>query len=106
MTRENDTRATDEVFAPGERGRFGERESSRKTDSYKSDLVDVSLLMHAETAKAIRVSDNGNDSRACWLPKSLIEFEKSGVPVRLYGHPLQPVTVTLPEWKAKQAGLI
>ena len=65
----------------------------------KSDLVDLTLTLklHAETDRAIRVSDDGEDRNAVWLPKSQIEVGelKSGY-----------VEVTLPEWLAIDKGLV
>lgn len=62
----------------------------------KSDLIDVSLHWHGETAKAIKVSEDGRKDGAMWLPKSQIEFERNG----------EEVTVTMPEWLAEDKGLI
>ena len=57
----------------------------------KSDIIDIAMHLHAETAIAIKVSDNGDAKSAVWLPKSQVEFEKAGG-----GN----VCVTLPEWLA------
>lgn len=63
----------------------------------KSDLVDLTMKLHAETDRAIRVSDDGEDRNAVWLPKSQVEFVavKPGY-----------VEVTLPEWLAIDKGLM
>ncbi len=64
----------------------------------KSDLIDVSMQLHHETPKAILVSDDGDKSKAVWLPLSQIEFEhkgSSGI-----------VVVTMPEWLATEKGLV
>ena len=55
------------------------------------------MKMHAETDRAIRVSDDGEDRNAVWLPKSQIEIGelKAGY-----------VEVTLPEWLAIDKGLV
>ena len=60
-------------------------------------LVDLDLHLHAETDKAILVSENGDDKAAVWLPKSQVEYEddKRG-----------GAQVTLPEWLAKENSLI
>lgn len=64
--------------------------------SQDSKLVDLSLHYHLATDKAIMVSENGDEDKAVWLPKSQIEYEiKKG-----------SVEVTLPEWLAKAKGLI
>ena len=64
----------------------------------KSDLTDVAVCRHAETDKAIFVSETGKKKDAVWLPKSQIEIENDG-------H-ANFITVTLPEWLAKDKGLI
>lgn len=64
--------------------------------AYRSDLVDIGCMIVGETDKAIRVDDGAT---RCWLPKSQIEFERSDLPNKLD-------TVTLPEWLAKDKGLI
>lgn len=64
----------------------------------KSDLIDLTMQLHAETAFAVLVSDDGENDNAVWLPKSQIEIdmaEDRGI-----------ATVTLPEWLAKDKGLI
>lgn len=62
----------------------------------KSDLVDLTMQLHAETDKAILVSDDGDKAKAVWLPKSQIEFEQKG-PI---------VEVTMPSWLATDKGLV
>lgn len=64
----------------------------------KSDLLDLTMQLHAETPKALLVSDDGIQKNAVWLPLSQIEYEKkpnSGI-----------VIVTLPEWLAIDKGLV
>lgn len=63
--------------------------------SRKSNLVDVELNIHAETAKAIAVSDDG--STYIWLPKSQIEYVEKGQSI---------IEVTMPEWLALEKGFI
>lgn len=63
----------------------------------KSDLVDLTMQLHAETAKAIRVSDDGDDKKAVWLPLSQVEIERKAKGI---------VIVTLPEWLAIDKGLV
>ncbi len=62
-----------------------------------SDLVDVTMQVHARTSKAIRVSDDGDDKRAVWLPLSQCEVEEKARGI---------VVVTLPEWLAIDKGLV
>jgi hypothetical protein len=64
----------------------------------KSDLVDVAGCLHAKTDKAILFSDTAHKEDAVWLPLSQCEVENDG-------HK-NFVTVTMPEWLAKDKGLI
>lgn len=64
----------------------------------KSNLVDIAAVRHAETDKAILVSETGEKDDAVWLPKSQVEIENDG-------HK-NFITVTMPEWLAKDKGLI
>ena len=64
----------------------------------RSDLVDVTGRIHAETAQAILFSDTGERKDAVWLPKAQIEIETPK------GHVNS--TVTMPEWLALDKGLI
>lgn len=41
----------------------------------KSDLADIEVQLHAETEKAWRISTNGDDKDAKWMPKSQAELE-------------------------------
>lgn len=62
------------------------------------ELVDLTLQIHAKTANAIRVSDDGDNANAVWLPLSQVEVEETkteGI-----------VIVTMPEWLAQEKGLI
>lgn len=58
----------------------------------KSDLIDCAVQLHHETPKAWLVSDDGDRTKAVWIPKSQAEFE-NGI-------------LTMPEWLAKEKGLI
>lgn len=71
----------------------------------RSDLVDLTVQVHARTAKAIRVSDDGDPAKAVWLPLSQIEEGPArDYPKKMGGSGI--VEVTLPEWLAKDKGLI
>ena len=63
----------------------------------KSDLIDLEMLLHHETEKAILISDDGDEKHAVWIPKSACEFERKDASL---------VTVTMPEWQALDKGLI
>lgn len=61
--------------------------------------AEIKMHLHHETPKAILASDDGNESRALWFPKSMIEWER-----KREGRP--EIDVTMPEWLAKKNGLI
>lgn len=61
------------------------------------ELVDLTLKLHHETARAILVSDGGDRDKAVWLARSQIEIEPKGQGI---------VEVTCPVWLAKERGLI
>jgi len=64
----------------------------------RSDLVDIEMLIHRTTERAILASDDGVSANAVWLPLSLIETSR---PDRG-----EAVTVTLPAWLATEKGLV
>jgi hypothetical protein len=68
----------------------------------RSDLVDLTLTIHASTDAAILVSDDGVEKTATWLPKSQVEIERFG--------PERPgeyeAIVTIPVWLATERRLI
>lgn len=107
------SRDTFDRFAPSDRGRFGDNEyrSDSPTSQARSDLIDVTLALHHETPKAWLVSQDGNEKRALWLPKSLCDVVKSGRQqggVRRNGQTcnLDIVFVTMRQSFAKEKGLI
>lgn len=59
--------------------------------------IELTLQLHHETDLAIRVSDDGEDKNAVWLPLSKIEITRK---------PRNIVVVTVPEWLAMEKGLI
>ncbi|RWE63022.1 MAG: hypothetical protein EOS25_28190 [Mesorhizobium sp.] len=65
--------------------------------SGRSDLIDLTLALHAATSKAVRVSETGDDSKAVWVPLSECEMVKK---------PGGLVVVTMPEWLALSKGFI
>jgi hypothetical protein len=62
----------------------------------KSDLHDFSVVLHAETDAAWKVSDDGVAKNAVWIPKSQGEIDKSG----------KVCVLTIPEWLAIEKGLV
>jgi hypothetical protein len=84
--------------------------AERKTESCE---VEVVLHYDNEARAAILVSEDGDEAKAVWLPKSQIEFTLTGrnTPAKTtQGKPLANglpvVAVNLPEWLAKERGLI
>ncbi len=67
-----------------------------------SDLVDLTLHQHAETDRAVLVSDDGTEARAVWLPKSQIEI----APLPGTGGAKGLVLVTAPQWLLEDKGLV
>lgn len=65
----------------------------------KRELIDLTVALHAETAKAVLVSEDGKKERAVWIPKSQCEVEP-------HERHQAIVTLTMPEWMAKDKGLI
>ena len=62
----------------------------------KSDLVDIQVVVHHTTDKAVLVSLDGEHSKAVWLPRSQIDL------VKYRGD----ITVTMPEQLAIDKGLV
>lgn len=62
----------------------------------KSDLVDLTLQIHARTNRAILVSDEGDRARAVWVPLAHVEVAPQG----------RHHVVTMPEWLAIDRGLV
>jgi hypothetical protein len=97
------TRDTYDMFKSPERGRFGEDEQQHRPGrspkvTGASDLIDLTLPMRAQTQKAIQVTDYTKPGLGwIWLPKSQIEYEDKGHGVAV---------VTLPEWLARDKGLL
>jgi hypothetical protein len=103
------TRDTFDQFQQRERGRFGDGErpcSKGPRVTGASNLVDLDLILHNDNSDkdAIAVSERKNTpfENWKWLPRSQIEYLATGFGVN--GSPL--VRVTLPEWLARDKGLI
>lgn len=65
----------------------------------RSDLIDIEMMIHAETEKAVRVSDDGDRENAVWLAKKHVEFERDIEIGRRQ-------TLTMPQWLAEEKGLV
>lgn len=66
----------------------------------KSDLIDITVQWHHSTDRAILVSDDGDCSKAVWLPLSRIEVAPVG------GRSSSIVEITLPIDLAQEKGLV
>lgn len=68
----------------------------------RSDLIDLAVVIHHETKPgranegAILVSDDGDRTKAVWLPKSAVEIERRN----------DATILTLPERLAIDKGLV
>lgn len=101
----------DLVDQMGDRGRAPRDISDEHERVQKSDLHEFKMAQHYDTGKAVFASETGDEAKAVWLPHSHIEIEshaqftqgitKSGKKLSL---PL--ITVSIPEWLAKEKGLI
>lgn len=69
--------------------------------STNSDLTDLLVHQHVETKLAILVSDDGDEKRAVWLPKSQIEI----APAPGTGTSKNIVLITAPQWLLEDEGL-
>ena len=95
-------RDTFDAFRNPERGRFGDNEYQRDDCAAlkgANRLHDLTLTLRQEKPLSIAVTDPAKAGAApwIWLPKSQIEFEKKSATI---------VVVTLPEWLAKEKGLV
>lgn len=116
-------RDTFDMFQEPERGRFGDNElASEQSTSSPNDYGPVECALWHETPKAILVSIGREESGAVWISK----FKKDGTPLATYtrrsihgaggfrgctkhnGHSvrLPVIAVTVPEWLAKEKGLV
>lgn len=68
--------------------------------------VDVAMILHPTPYKrAVLVSTDGNRQRAVWLPLALIEVAcRETDELQMTGG--VPVIVTMPEWLARDRGLM
>ncbi|MCL4743776.1 MAG: hypothetical protein KJZ83_00025 [Burkholderiaceae bacterium] len=67
--------------------------------SYRSDVVDLEVRLHHETANAVLVSLDGEEKNAVWIPRSWCEIER---------HPDNRLVwmLSLPEHRATEKGLV
>lgn len=62
----------------------------------RPEIIDLSVIIVHATARAVLVKET-EDSEGAWLPLSQVEID---------GEPGRVGTVTLPEWLAREKGLI
>ena len=98
-------------FAPPGRGRFGDNETAKPRGARvtgASDLVDLDMVHHCDMDRPSAILASFGDRRkATWLPRSLIEILALAHPENKHrGLIDQKVRITLPRWKAEQAGII
>ncbi|KRW94320.1 hypothetical protein [Paracoccus sp. MKU1] len=63
----------------------------------RHSIVTVEVFKHRQTDKAWHVSLDGDNDKAVWIPKSQGEIEQTGI---------ETWELQLPEWIAKERGLI
>jgi len=63
----------------------------------KSPELEFTVFLHRETERAALVSESGREERAFWLPKSRISITPKTENI---------VEISVPEWLAKNKGLI
>lgn len=104
------TRDTYDMFDPPPRRRFGDGESARPMRDARSDLVDLTLVQHRATERAVLVSETGDEAKAQWLPISLVESVPTGryEQILVQGRRQQAAVcvVTMPAWLARERGLV
>lgn len=93
----------------GARGREPEPLSDERVQ--KSRMCELAVVMHYDTGKALFVSATGEEARAVWIPRSQVEVYdegKTSPAIRKDGQrttrPL--ICLVIPEWLAKEKGLV
>jgi hypothetical protein len=61
-------------------------------------MIELNMHLHAETAKAVLLSDDGKEENAKWYPKSQVKCPTNELN--------KVVEVEMPEWLAKKEELI
>ena len=85
--------------------------SSFSVPTEHADAVELEMVLHYDTGKAILVSETGDETKAVWLPSAQIESNRTGKMVpgtKKNGEraTLPVVKVSMREWLAKDKGLI
>ena len=72
-----------------------------------ADSITLTLAIHGEVGKSLKVSETGDDKKTVLLPNSEIKVSITGRHTDTPGHPKYAIgDVTMPEWLAKDRGLI
>lgn len=100
-------RDTYDLFQKPDRGRFGEELG---VDG-ESESFTAMMFFHHDTTHANLVSETGEERHAVWIPKSkavLRRTGKSGQGYKANGQAvtLPMVSVSMPEWLAREKGLV
>lgn len=69
--------------------------------AFKSDILDIRVVVHRQTEAAVLVSEDGDVEKAVWLPLSQIEIDDAPSKGRT-----RYADVQIPEWLAAQRGLV
>ncbi len=64
----------------------------------RSDIIDLDVKVHASTALAVLVSEDGEEGSAVWLPLSQVEIDSTARDAE--------TTVSVPQWLAEEKGLV
>lgn len=104
-------RDTADMFAPQDRGRFGDNEQSQLRGRVSSEsaadadrYVELLLYRHKQTDDAVRLSPNGRRTHAKWIPKRYVEQPATTE----YAHPsgggerCERGRFRIARWKAQQ----
>jgi len=95
-------RDTADMFKEPQRGLFGENEERRRPGSGPrvtgaSDLHVFKVQLKMDKPASIAIMDPAKPGSWIWLPKSQIEFENAAAGL---------IVVTVPEWLARDKGLL
>jgi hypothetical protein len=69
--------------------------------AFKSDILDLRVVVHRQTDRAIQVSEHDELSKAVWLPLSQIEM----TPAPTKGG-MRCADLQIPQWLAEAKGLV
>lgn len=86
---------------------FGETSGFDKSADTEAEDVTLTLVIHGDVGASTKVSETGDEHRAVLLPRSQITVAATGKRTSEVGKPKYAIAeVTMPEWLAKDRGLI